>query len=83
MGFQRIVFRPNPVEGVDAASARFLSPRGRVSSEWKVVGRRMVLKLEVPCGAMARVVLPSAIRFEGRAPKGLVAGRYEFELAVG
>jgi alpha-L-rhamnosidase len=59
IGFDKILFRPNPIGGLTSARASYAAPRGRVSSEWTVEGKRLHLVLEVPCGSSARLVLPS------------------------
>lgn len=64
VGFEHLVFRPNPVGGLTHARGSYLTPRGPAVSSWTVEGKKMHLTLQVPCSASARLVIPMGSRFE-------------------
>jgi len=66
-GFRRIVIRPGPptpgsnpdVPPVSWARARYDSPRGRIISDWKRDGDRLLLSVTLPANTTATVLLPA------------------------
>jgi alpha-L-rhamnosidase len=59
-GFDRIVFRPQPVGDLTWAKARIRTVRGEARSEWRLDGRRFVLDVTVPANTTATVHIPGA-----------------------
>jgi hypothetical protein len=57
-GFQRVLFRPQPVPGVTWARATHDSPHGRVGVAWRAEGGRFVLQVETPPNTTAEVRWP-------------------------
>lgn len=51
--------RPRPGGGITWARAAHESPHGRIESDWTIDGRRLRLRVLVPPGTKASVVLPS------------------------
>jgi alpha-L-rhamnosidase len=66
-GYASILLRPLPGGGVRHAKAWHMTPRGRVSVEWRIDGGAFTLDAEVPAGTSARVELPppASYRAEG------------------
>lgn len=58
-GYRTFRVAPRPGPGIDRAAATFRSPYGVASSEWSVEGDTFSLRVRVPVGATAHVVLPS------------------------
>jgi alpha-L-rhamnosidase len=60
IGWRHIVIRPEPApaQGVTSVSARFRSPAGDIVSEWAIEGGQFRLRVAVPEGADALVILP-------------------------
>jgi len=61
-GFRRIVFRPavvDPSRGFSWVKADYESIRGRVSSHWRLDGRRFSLTVTVPPNSTATVYVPA------------------------
>jgi alpha-L-rhamnosidase len=76
-GFDRIVFRPQPVGDLTWAKARVRTVRGEVRSEWRLEGRRLSLDVTVPVNTSATVYIPgtdpAAVR-EGAVPAASAEG---------
>jgi alpha-L-rhamnosidase len=94
-GFDKIVFRPQPVGDLRWAKAIMRTVRGEVRSEWRLEGRRFVLTVGVPANTTAAVYIPgtdpAAVR-EGGAPaasaegvsfRGVEAGSCVYAIASG
>ena len=64
--FRRIWMEPCFPEGIDHVKASFESPYGTIASEWTLIGRKIVWRIEVPVGATATAVAPA--RFNLRGP---------------
>ncbi len=75
--FDRIRIRPQPVEGVDWAEARYSSIRGEISVRWARKGDTIVLEVTVPVNTQAEVWIPTSnpdsVR-EGGRPAGSMPG---------
>jgi hypothetical protein len=56
---ERIRIAPQPVAGIDAAAARYHSALGMVASAWRKESGKLLLHVEVPPGAKARIELPA------------------------
>ncbi len=59
VGFDRVLFRPQPVPGLTWASARYESVRGPIESAWTLDDGQFTLQIVVPVGATAEVHLPA------------------------
>ncbi|HEX4485533.1 MAG TPA: family 78 glycoside hydrolase catalytic domain [Terriglobales bacterium] len=79
---ERIRIQPNPVGGIESASASYHSVLGEVRSEWKQQAGKFTLKVSVPVGSVATVEVPgrnpteSGKAFSTATPVG--SGEYEF-----
>jgi len=59
IGFDKILIRPQPVGDLKWVKASYDSVRGKVISEWTRDGDRFNLRVRVPVGVAATVILPS------------------------
>jgi alpha-L-rhamnosidase len=94
-GFDRIVFRPQPVGDLTWAKARVRTVRGEVRSEWRLDGHRFVLDVTVPANTTATVYIPGtnpaavregsgpAVSAEGVSFRGVEAGSCLYKVASG
>jgi alpha-L-rhamnosidase len=57
-GFEHIVLRPQPGGGITHASATLLTPRGTISSAWRLEGADFRLEIEIPANTSATLTLP-------------------------
>ena len=77
VGFDRIVIRPQPVEGIDWVRSSYNSVRGKIVSNWRREGARLKLDVEIPVNVTARVWLPTDKPdqvTEGGKPVATIAG---------
>ena len=56
--YRRFRIRPRPGGGLTSAEAAHESPYGRVESAWRIDGAALELRVVVPAGTSAEVVLP-------------------------
>jgi hypothetical protein len=56
--YRRFRIRPRPGGGLTSASAAHDSPYGRIESAWEITGSFFDLRIRVPAGTQAEVVLP-------------------------
>ena len=59
VGFQHVVIRPQVVGDVTWVKASYKSLKGLVSVDWRVSGGKLSLRVEIPRGARATVVVPA------------------------
>jgi alpha-L-rhamnosidase len=59
VGFDKIVIRPQPVGDLKWVTASYDSVRGKVASEWSREAGKFNLRIRVPVGVTATVILPS------------------------
>lgn len=80
VGWEHVVVAPVPGGGVTWARGTHEGPQGPIAVDWRIVGERMHLRVEIPSGTTARVHMPDgtdhrigAGRFEASAllPAGL------------
>jgi alpha-L-rhamnosidase len=57
-GYGTMLVRPRPAGGIEWARASHESAHGRHAVEWRLDGRRLEIRLEVPPNTFADVVLP-------------------------
>jgi len=60
--YRRFRVRPRPGGGLTSAEATHESPYGRIGSAWRLDEGRFELRVVVPSGTEAEVVLPSGAR---------------------
>ena len=76
-GYREILIRPIPGGTFRYAKASYDSVVGRIVSDWECQDGRFVLRVELPEGIPATVVLPDGSRYENA-----VTGTYECTLPV-
>jgi len=59
VGFDHAIIAPQPVPGLNHASARYHSVRGEIASSWKQSADLFSLTIEIPVGVHATVILPA------------------------
>ena len=59
MGFDKIIIRPQPVGDLKWVKASYDSVHGKVVSEWSREAGKFNLRVRVPVGATATVILPA------------------------
>ena len=57
-GFKHIVLRPQPGGGITSASATLHTPRGAISSAWRLEGDTFRLEMTIPANTAATLTLP-------------------------
>jgi len=72
VGWKRVLIAPAPGP-LTEAEASFISPAGRISSRWSVVGGKFRLDVEVPYGVVARLIGPDGTR------RDVAAGHHTLE----
>ena len=70
-GYRRFRVAPQPGGGITSARTFHESPHGRIDVAWQIVAGRGVLKVTVPPGTVAEMVLP------GGTVEEVSAGRHE------
>lgn len=57
-GFKHIIFRPNPVEGLEWVKSSHQSMFGRIECNWKVEGDKFLINVSLPVNSRATLCLP-------------------------
>lgn len=76
-GFRKIIIRPRPGPGLTWVNSRYDSINGRIVSEWKIEGDRLLMRVQIPLNTTARVHVPTsdpAGVSEGGKPAGQAEG---------
>jgi alpha-L-rhamnosidase len=58
-GFQRLLIRPQPAEGLSWARASYRSPHGLIATEWRKAAGRLDLAVTIPANTTATIYLPA------------------------
>lgn len=76
-GFDHIVIRPQPVKGLGWVRCSYQSVRGKIISNWRREGDRLIMEIEIPVNATARIFVqaerPELVR-EGGVPASQAPG---------
>jgi alpha-L-rhamnosidase len=59
VGFDRIIIRPQVVKDLNWVRSSYNSVRGKIASNWRRDGNRLLLDVEIPIGATASVYVPA------------------------
>ena len=76
-GYREVRVAPVPGGGVTSAAVSHLSPYGEIAVSWRIRSGRFSLRLEIPTGVRATVVLPNGLARDAVGP-----GRHELSCAV-
>lgn len=57
-GFERVIFQPTPVDGLDWAEAEHQGPHGTIRSRWQRMEAGVECRLDIPNGSTGLVILP-------------------------
>jgi alpha-L-rhamnosidase len=82
VGYRRIVFRPNPFGEITSASASYLSSQGRIACAWKLRGKTLDVRMEVPGGTTARLLPPKTSGSTSGEAQSFGPGIHEIQLAI-
>ncbi len=94
-GYAHIILRPVPGGGLSWARGSYDSIRGRISTDWKLDGDKLTLKVTVPANTTATLYLPTkdaasvtesrkpAAEAEGVKFTGMKEGAAVYELGSG
>ncbi len=75
-GYAKVVIAPKPGHGINRASASLDTPRGRVSTAWKVEGKDFKLDVTLPANTTGVVSLPDG------STREIAAGTHHFGCAM-
>ncbi|MGB0372258.1 MAG: family 78 glycoside hydrolase catalytic domain [Opitutales bacterium] len=89
-GFKKFIIKPDVVGDVTWVDAHYDSPYGRIVSNWKLNGERLIQEVVVPANTTAQVFIPSAsesagLRVNGASPidaEGVLEKRFKDDYAV-
>lgn len=59
VGFKKIVIKPAPVGNLKWVRANYVSPYGRIVSNWKRDGKKFAISIDIPANTTATVYLPA------------------------
>ena len=59
VGYEQIIIAPKPVGDISWVTCEFNSPKGIISSKWKIEGDTFNLKVEVPENSVAKIIIPN------------------------
>lgn len=62
VGYEKIVIAPKPVGNINWVKCLFKSPKGIISSKWKIEGNTFKLKIEIPENSIAKIIIPENYR---------------------
>ncbi len=60
VAYKETVIAPQMVNGIDSSSVDFMTPYGKISSNWAKSPEGIAVEVEVPVNASAQIVLPTA-----------------------
>jgi alpha-L-rhamnosidase len=60
--FKKIIIKPQVVGNVTFAKANYLSPYGKIMSDWTKKGEHFTLKVEIPVNTTATIYLPATAK---------------------
>jgi len=71
-GYKKILFKPTPVGDITWASYDIMTPQGKAAIKWTLKEKKLTVKVEVPQGSAATIVLPDGKTSEVGAGKTTV-----------
>ncbi|MEQ6899689.1 family 78 glycoside hydrolase catalytic domain [Nocardioides sp. YIM 152588] len=82
VGYRTIRIQPYPVGDLRRAAASIETPQGEVSSTWRRRGDRLTLRVTVPVGSTAEVLVPIEDGQTVRTPRGAQPGEVSDDRAA-
>jgi len=82
-GFKHIIFKPNPVEGLQWVRSYHKSMYGDIRCNWKVDGDRFMIDISVPVNCRATLYLPDGYREDVRLDGTVIGNKPVIELGSG
>lgn len=76
-GYKKIQLKPYPIDGLDFVNCTYNSVSGRIESNWKRNGKKLVWDITIPANTEAEVWIPTR---KGYEIKMLNSGRYHFDI---
>ncbi len=58
VAYEEIIIAPKPVGDIKWVKCSFDSPKGIISSQWKIEGNTFILNIEVPENTVAKIIIP-------------------------
>lgn len=80
IAYNKIVIRPQPVEGVNQAKASFQSPYGPIKTDWTVKDRQFTIDITIPVNTTAVLYLPPNQRYA--SPLRLGSGVHHYSVLL-
>ena len=62
VAYEEIIIAPKPVGDIKWVNCSFNSPKGIISSQWKIEGDKFNLMIEVPENTVAKIIIPENYR---------------------
>jgi hypothetical protein len=62
IAYSEIIIAPKPVGEIKWVKCSFNSPKGLISSNWKINENSFVLEIEIPKNANANIILPDEFK---------------------
>ena len=62
VAYEEIIIAPKPVGDIKWVECSFNSPKGIISSQWKIEGNNFNLKIEIPENTVAKIIIPENYR---------------------
>lgn len=72
-GYRKIIIKPEIGGGLRWAKGSYTCDYGKISSSWRLSGRKVILEVEVPKGTSAEIYVPGE-----QLSRNVNAGRYTF-----
>ncbi|RLD78334.1 MAG: alpha-L-rhamnosidase, partial [Bacteroidetes bacterium] len=58
VAYEELIIAPKPVGDLSWVKCSFNSPKGIISSKWKIEGNTFNLKIEIPENTVAQIIIP-------------------------
>jgi alpha-L-rhamnosidase len=82
-GYRQFLIRPQVPEGITWARTHIETPLGKILTDWKILDDEFTMEVEIPVGAIARLILPpqaGEVRINGSV---VAKGKDKIELKSG
>jgi hypothetical protein len=76
--FEHVLIAPEPVGDITWAKATYHSTYGEILSSWKIENNKFKLKVKIPTGSKATIMLPNPGK--EKITQTISSGEYKFEV---